>query len=218
MIKYIMKTVGLLYMLTTGLSQDMVGGVKDSGGCYISSGYQWCNSLQKCVRPWITQCGYVKHETTFCPDSNMQLCRMRCHVPQCQENQCAMRTGSCCDIKCVPQPGNLPDPPPPPSHHNSYLKLGDVCKSGGVETGEGVHRMNDCPPGSKCSPSNQMSIGGESPWKCKKLSKENQLIHCKTWYDGCNRCFVKNGKIGGCSMMYCIRKKEPKCLVYNTNH
>ena len=61
-----------------------------------------------------------------------------------------------------------------------FVKLGDVCKSGGVETGKGVHRMNDCPSGSKCSPSNQMAIGGESPWVClkesKKLTKKDDLV------------------------------------------
>ena len=101
------------------------------------------------------------------------------------------------------------------------LKLGDVCKSGGVETGKGVHRMNDCPNGSTCLPSNMMAIGGESPWLCqkqtKKLKKDN-FKNCKTWYDGCNRCFVKDGKIGGCTMMYCLQKGEAKCLVSNDNH
>ena len=34
---------------------------------------------------------------------------------------------------------------------------------------------------------------------------------CKTWYDGCNTCQCKNGKIGGCTKMGCPTKKEPYC-------
>ena len=41
---------------------------------------------------------------------------------------------------------------------------------------------------------------------------------CEHWYDGCNHCFVKDGKIGGCTMMYCLQKGEAKCLVENDGH
>ena len=209
----IMKSLTIFLAFTTGSSQ-MLGGTKDVGGCYTGAGYEWCEPMNKCVRPWITPC-HVK--TEYCPDSPMQLCRMMCPPAHCSEDECAMRKGSCCSVSCVKsklKAAKSPEDPPP-------LKLGDVCKSGGVETGKGVHRMNDCPSGSKCSPSNQMAIGGESPWVCqehKELSKKDQLKNCKTWYDGCNRCFVKDGKIGGCTMMYCLQKGEAKCLVENDGH
>ena len=213
----IMKSLTVFLAFTTGCSQ-MVGGTKDVGGCYTGAGYEWCEPMNKCVRPWITPC---KVKTEYCSDSPIQLCRMMCPPVHCSKGECAMRQGSCCSVTCVKsklspllKPSKSPEDPPP-------LKLGDVCKSGGVETGKGVRKMNDCPDGSKCSPSNQMAIGGESPWVCqehKELSKKDDLKNCKTWYDGCNRCFVKDGKIGGCTMMYCLQKGEAKCLVSNDNH
>ena len=48
------------------------------------------------------------------------------------------------------------------------LDIGDVCHSGGVETGEGVDRRNDCPPGSMCLPkAGEMAIGGEVTSICQ---------------------------------------------------
>ena len=38
--------------------------------------------------------------------------------------------------------------------------------------------------------------------------------NCKSWYDGCNRCFARKGKIIGCTRMFCAQKKEAKCLAY----
>ena len=35
---------------------NMYGGDTDSHGCKPSAGYSWCESLQKCVRPWETPC------------------------------------------------------------------------------------------------------------------------------------------------------------------
>ncbi len=37
---------------------------------------------------------------------------------------------------------------------------------------------------------------------------------CVSWYDGCNTCKVNNGKIVGCTKVYCIHQDTPKCLAY----
>ena len=34
---------------------------------------------------------------------------------------------------------------------------------------------------------------------------------CKTWYDGCNTCQCNDGKIGGCTKMFCPTPKQPYC-------
>ena len=48
------------------------------------------------------------------------------------------------------------------------LEIGDVCHSGGVETGEGVDRRKDCPLGSSCQPkAGEMAIGGEVTSTCQ---------------------------------------------------
>ena len=192
MFGYLVKTLTMFMVFTDTVSQTTldqnhkmgVGGQKDVGGCYTSAGFEWCEPLERCVRPWVNSCP---------PPSPPP------------------------PVLTQPSPPVLTPSPPP--YSIPPLRLGDVCKSGGVETGKGVHRMNDCPSGSKCSPSNQMAIGGESPWLCKKeLSKEDQLKNCKTWYDGCNHCFVQDGQIAGCTRMYCFQQGEAKCLVENDSH
>lgn len=48
------------------------------------------------------------------------------------------------------------------------LETGDVCKSGGPETGPGVMREYDCPVGSVCLPKPDVfAIGGEVPFTCQ---------------------------------------------------
>eukprot|EP01065_Artemidia_motanka_P034496 TRINITY_DN4198_c0_g1_i1.p1 TRINITY_DN4198_c0_g1~~TRINITY_DN4198_c0_g1_i1.p1 ORF type:complete len:977 (+),score=148.29 TRINITY_DN4198_c0_g1_i1:80-3010(+) len=54
------------------------------------------------------------------------------------------------------------------------LKEGDVCKSGGVETGPGVDRKNDCPPQTRCRPGPGMALGGEVAWTCQKTRPERK--------------------------------------------
>ena len=39
--------------------------------------------------------------------------------------------------------------------------------------------------------------------------------NCISWFDGCNTCSVKNGVIGGCTMMACkLATQPPSCLSY----
>ncbi len=33
-------------------SENRVGGDRDAHGCIGSAGYQWCESLGSCIRPW----------------------------------------------------------------------------------------------------------------------------------------------------------------------
>lgn len=44
----------------------VIGGDKDSHGCYIAAGYQWCESKHKCIRPWEESCP-VKNAYSFHP-------------------------------------------------------------------------------------------------------------------------------------------------------
>lgn len=36
--------------------QKLIGGDKDGHGCLVGAGYSWCESTQKCVRPWEEIC------------------------------------------------------------------------------------------------------------------------------------------------------------------
>ena len=48
--------------------------------------------------------------------------------------------------------------------------------------------------------------------------KKDQLKNCKTWFDGCNHCFVQDGQIAGCTKMYCLKQGEAECLVTKEGH
>ena len=40
--------------------------------------------------------------------------------------------------------------------------------------------------------------------------------NCMSWYDGCNRCMVRNGQINGCTRMFCMKQHQGKahCMGY----
>lgn len=42
------------------------------------------------------------------------------------------------------------------------------------------------------------------------------LTNCVSYFDGCNNCSVKDGKADACTLMYCEKPTEPKCLQYAT--
>eukprot|EP01063_Lacrimia_lanifica_P025737 TRINITY_DN336_c0_g1_i1.p2 TRINITY_DN336_c0_g1~~TRINITY_DN336_c0_g1_i1.p2 ORF type:complete len:207 (+),score=85.26 TRINITY_DN336_c0_g1_i1:45-665(+) len=58
------------------------------------------------------------------------------------------------------------------------LKEGDVCKSGGVETGPGVDRFNDCPAGTSCVAESGFAIGGEVTYFCTATTPVPEPVLC----------------------------------------
>ncbi len=42
------------------------------------------------------------------------------------------------------------------------------------------------------------------------------LTNCVSYFDGCNNCSVKDGKADACTLMYCEKPSEPKCLQEKT--
>jgi len=42
-------------------------------------------------------------------------------------------------------------------------------------------------------------------------------MNCVSWHDGCNTCQVRNGQIGGCTMMMCFTLDHPHCLSFDTD-
>ena len=86
--------------------------------------------------------------TAFCPQSSIQLCRLRCPSIQCGIGECIMRTGSCCDLACRP------------ARQRDALSAGAAvkCSSGEVLCGrrgcvqpwnmpQGVNFVRDCAQG-----------------------------------------------------------------------
>jgi hypothetical protein len=58
--------------------------------------------------------------------------------------------------------------------------------------------------------------------KCRKNSgdygKKEIPKNCATWYDGCNTCSVKDGKVGFCTRRMCLRIGEPSCRGYHNGN
>ncbi|MEI8091208.1 MAG: hypothetical protein WCG98_02975 [bacterium] len=42
------------------------------------------------------------------------------------------------------------------------------------------------------------------------------MTNCVSYFDGCNNCSVKDGKADACTLMYCEKPSEPKCLQEKT--
>ncbi len=47
----------------TTVTPEIVGGDRDANGCIGSAGYSWCDSKQKCLRPWEEPCDEISPTT-----------------------------------------------------------------------------------------------------------------------------------------------------------
>ncbi len=119
-----MIKIGFIYFAGITKSQSDIiplrppGSQTDEHNCVLDGGYQWCESSQRCERPWETPCMEQVGEVDFCSKSNIQTCRMACQEPECQSSQCALRVGNCCDYTCISQEETVnvcPDRCPPPA-------------------------------------------------------------------------------------------------------
>jgi hypothetical protein len=67
--------------------------------------------------------------------------------------------------------------------NTNALKVNDVCKSGGIETGPGINRMFDCPTNTVCKHrEGEMAIGGEVKRYCLP-SKPISMSENRIWRD-----------------------------------
>jgi hypothetical protein len=108
MLKVILSLSYLLRVFSQQTNVMLPGGQgSDQHGCVLDGGYSWCESSQKCIRPWEEDCPPLQQlegpmiNVEFCPASNIQMCRMACDDPICPTGQCAMRQGNCCDYTCI---------------------------------------------------------------------------------------------------------------------
>lgn len=139
-------------LLILNVFSQMVGTQHDEHGCSLDGGYKWCNSLSKCIRPWIDSCPI----NPMCKDSSMQLCRMICPHKECGKDECVKRIGSCCNFECVGL--------------GSSLKKNDICFQYCEDNSKPfINKRYKCPTDSKCLPVDE-SLGfdscGERAHKC----------------------------------------------------
>jgi hypothetical protein len=99
----------LLFPVMAVQSQMMVGQVTDEHNCVTDGGYQWCESRQECVRPWITPC---VDDCSSNPCMNGGVCsnQMNGYTCLCPPEY----TGVNCDMNVVHTIAVDPLPPPPP--------------------------------------------------------------------------------------------------------
>jgi hypothetical protein len=95
-----LSLIKLLTVIPFIHSQMIPGSQTDVHGCALDGGYSWCETLQQCHRPWEENCPLQIGVVDFCPDSEIQSCRMVCPEPQCPSGNCAMRNDNCCDYSC----------------------------------------------------------------------------------------------------------------------
>lgn len=113
---------------------QLVGSQRDDHGCVMDGGYQWCEPLNQCVRPWVTPC-----------------------------------------IGPLNNPSNNP---------------GDPVVTTIIATP--VSGRTDAPT--------------QSP-----------PADCVSWFDGCNRCVVRDGQMVGCTRMMCVQTQAPRCLLHSVH-
>lgn len=51
-------------------------------------------------KPWRPDDDDSDDRTEWCPNSPIQLCKMICPEPKCDDDKCARRTGNCCNYLC----------------------------------------------------------------------------------------------------------------------
>ena len=197
----LMKLITGFILLKDVMSQGLMipGSQVDEHNCVLDGGYSWCDATQKCQRFWEEPClDYVD----FCQTSNVQMCRMACAEPECEQGQCAMRVGNCCDYTCVNSEIDLnvdkcseclQYPCPMPAIQSNCNVIQPVVDHCGCSSG--------CPT-VDCS---------------RNAVMDTIPRNCLTWYDGCNTCSVLNGEIQACTLMMCFTQNEPYCQTFTTD-
>tara|TARA_R110002074_G_scaffold118404_2_gene250958 strand:- start:620 stop:1147 length:528 start_codon:yes stop_codon:yes gene_type:complete len=137
---------------------QLVGSPNNEHGCVSDGGYQWCESTQSCLRPWITPCNI----NNYCSNSPLQLCRMKCPRINCPTGKCAMRNGRCCDYSCINDLSHSISHPP--SLPTTNTQLNQRCAIGFCENLQDCPR---CPSGLTCHNSQSSICAGTCYGTCQ---------------------------------------------------
>ena len=152
--------------LSFGDSQSLVGSQRDSHGCSLDGGYRWCDSLNRCVRPWITPCALATPAPTPVPGPVPVAVPNDCSVWFDGCNHCMVRDGQivgCTRMMCVTSrtPHCLTSITP---------NIGDICYQFCEDNSEtAINQQDRCPIGSSCvSPNSEIATDscGERAWRC----------------------------------------------------
>jgi putative hemolysin len=97
---------------------------------------------------------------------------------------------------------------------NSNINITNLASKYCVEVGGTIKAMdNELGQYNLCILVNGAEI---EEWEHFNINSDyGDLTYCKSWYDGCNTCFVTDGKISGCTEKACSEemKTKPKCIL-----
>jgi len=168
----------IICMINT-TSAQLLGSQNNNHGCIVDGGYQWCQSLNQCIRPWETVCPPI---TTTVSDPAPVPVPVPAPVPlvdtssqgipsNCVSwfdgcNHCMVRNSqivACSQMICITQ-----GTPTCLSYNN--LNIGEICYRYCEDNTEPIiNRMNDCPQGSICIHRDNV-VGydscGNNAWRC----------------------------------------------------
>lgn len=174
-----MKFVVTVFMSILGISSSqLVGSQQDDHNCVTDGGYRWCESLNRCVRPWETPCSDIAVDPlppppsappsappTPPPSPAPTVIPNTCSSWYDGCNHCQVRDGQmigCTRMMCIRQ-GT------PRCLTYNTLNIGDICYRFCEDSSEpAINHMNDCPNLSVCrGPSNPSfdSCHGNA-WRC----------------------------------------------------
>lgn len=150
---------------TCGLSKLELGAVCKSGGIERPG----IDRRDDCASPFIclpnpNEVAIGGEVTWYCTETcseDVTYCDKASNSP-CAEDEICDGCEEVCTCKDGTKTCSLPCRP------ICKLKAGSVCKSGGVETGLGIDRVNNCVKPTECKPEpDVVAPGGEVPWICQ---------------------------------------------------
>lgn len=232
-----MKYISIfLNLLTLANTQMLVGSQRDEHNCILDGGYQWCESLSQCIRPWETNCEIVEMNNII--PKNCATWNDGCNT--CQVNQDGT-LGACTLMYCFTQ--NTPSCTTYYRSENSCQSNSDCdenkfcrptttdyygikeCVNYALENescGGFIlpNMLNICSPSLECVNTMGQMIA-DAPGICKLFCPNNERRDeygncitngCQTWFDGCNSCQIgKNGIYIACSRMFCEIPQNAEC-------
>ena len=100
MVNILMSALTFSGMTEGRESNALIGSQRDSHGCSLDGGYKWCDTTQKCQRPWSEKCPET-HQLQRCA---IGFCENKQDCPKCQEGyECRGSTEMMCAGTCYGQ-------------------------------------------------------------------------------------------------------------------
>ncbi len=185
-----------------------------------------CNECRPipCARPYFPDTRNCRMVT----DTDSCGCQTSCPHYDCRNTECQSDSDCRSNEFCRPTGNRYP------MVNGRRLQLASsecVEKSGINETCGGYtppEFQTRCLDGLECVNTMGPMIA-DAPGQCREPCQDNELRNqygdcvvqqttipdgCASWFDGCNTCSVRNGRIEMCTLMYCFTNSPTRCMSY----